>query len=151
MESSQDISKPQQANERVKVADVVRNPKAFSKIQGHYTYDDLKTQGPIDCDWSVQPEATGLSIYGKIQGTMELECVRCLEPYPVPVDMEIDERYVFDKYVDSYEKEKELQSEDFYEVVNEEGYLDLKDLAHQFLILEAENQPACGREECRFA
>lgn len=149
MESSQDISK--QLNERVKVNDVVRNPKAFANIPGSYTFEDLKTLGPLACDWSIQPEATGLHIRGKLKGTMELECVRCLEPYSVPVDVELNEQYVFERYVDTSEKEKELQSEDFYEVVNEEGHLDLKDLAHQFLILEAENQPACGRAECRFA
>jgi len=149
MESSQDIAK--QINERVKVSDVVRNPKAFSNLQGSYTFEDLKTEGPLACEWSIQPETTGLNIRGHLKGTMELECVRCLEPFPVPVNVELDEHYVFDRYVDTSEKEKELQSEDFYEVVNEEGHLDLKDLAHQFLILEAENQPACGRSECRFA
>jgi uncharacterized metal-binding protein YceD (DUF177 family) len=81
---------------------------------------------------------------------MLLECARCLELFPVPVSLELNEHYVFDRFVDPYEKEKELSAEDFYEVVSEEGDLDLSDLAHQFLILEVEEHSLCGRMECHF-
>ena len=86
-----------------------------------------------------------------MQGCLVLECARCLEPYPVPVDLRIDERFVYEDSLASREKERELQSDDFYETLDEAGELDLKDLAHQFLILESLNHPNCQRPECRFA
>ena len=151
MEPTSETFPQEQSGERLKISDVVRNPKGVTRFQGNYTFEDPKTEGAITCDWQVQPEAAGLSIHGNLKGAMALECGRCLEPYRVPVDLKIDERYVFDRFVERHEKEKELQSDDFFEVVDEEGELDLKDLVHQFLILEAENQLACGRPECRFA
>lgn len=151
MESSSEPSRQVQSADRLKVSDVVRNHKTATRFRGNYTFEDLKTAGDMSCDWSIQSETAGISIHGKLNGIMELECGRCLEPYQVPVNMEIDERYVFGSFVELHEKEKELQSDDFFEVVDEEGELDLKDLVHQFLILESESQPACGRPECRFA
>jgi hypothetical protein len=151
METPSNSAKQEQSCDRLKVSDVIRNYKAVTRFCGNYSFDDLKTEGPISCNWQVQPETAGISIHGLLLGTMNMECGRCLETYPVPINIKIDERYVFGSYVELQEKEKELQSEDFYEIVEEEGELDLKDLVHQFLILESENQSTCGRPECRFA
>lgn len=150
MDPSHDRSGTEVAGKCVKISDVVRNPNLITRQHGDYTYEDLKTSGPVSCDWQLKPETAGLSVHGTVRGTMLLECARCLEPFPVPVSLELDERYVFDRFVDPYEKEKELSAEDFYEVVSEEGELDLSDLAHQFLILEAEDHSLCERMECSF-
>jgi uncharacterized metal-binding protein YceD (DUF177 family) len=150
MEPSHDLSGTEVAGARVKISDVVRNPNAVTRLHGDYTFEDLKTEGTVACDWQLKPETAGLSVHGTVHGTLLLECARCLEAFPVPVDLELDERYVFDRFVDPYEKEKELSAEDFFEVVSEEGDLDLRDLAHQFLILEADEHSLCGRMECRF-
>lgn len=134
----------------LKVSDL-KNRGVPLHFQGHYTFDDIATEGPMICDWKIGPETAGFSIHGDIKGVMSLECARCLAPYPVPVALEIDEQYVYDSYVDPYEREKELSPEDFFEVVSEAGELDLKDLVHQFLILESANHSACGQVECGFA
>ncbi len=137
-------------NEIVKIGDLRRNRNAPTHYEGIYRYEDLKTIGPVVCDWSLALEAAGFVVHGNLQANVELECVRCLAPVVIPVALQIDERFVFDSFVDRSEKEKELLSDDFYEVVDEEGELDLKDLAHQWLLLESENHPLCGRAECQF-
>lgn len=118
------------------------------RLQGRYTFDDVTTAESISCTWEIRQEAVGLSVRGHVRGVVTLECARCLEPFDVPVDVALDERYVLNRYVEATEREKELQAEDFFEVVDEEGELDLKDLAHQFLILETTGQTTCGRPEC---
>ena len=137
-------------NETVKIGDLRRNRNAPTHYEGIYRYEDLKTDGPVVCDWSLALETAGFVVHGSLQATVELECVRCLSPVVSPVVLQIDERFVFDSFVDRSEKEKELLSDDFYEVVDEEGELDLKDLAHQWLLLESDSHPLCGRAECQF-
>lgn len=151
MESSRETSPSPSTGERVKISEIMHNRNAVTRFPGAYHYEDIKTEGPVACHWSLSPEVAGFSVHGDLSATVVLECMRCLEPYQVPVNLEIDERYVLDSYVDRSEKEKELQSEDFYEVVKEDSELDLKDLAHQWLVMESENHPLCGREECRFS
>lgn len=118
------------------------------KLHGSYTFDDLKTVEPVSCDWEVRQEVAGLSVRGHLSGVVTLECARCLEPFDIPVEVDLDERYVLDRYVETTERERELQAEDFYEVVEEEGELDLKDLAHQFLVMETAELTTCGRPDC---
>jgi uncharacterized metal-binding protein YceD (DUF177 family) len=151
MESSSETSQPEQTGEFLNISDLMHNRNAVTRFPGAYVYDDLKTEGPVRCDWDFSPEIAGFHVHGQLDAILKLECMRCLEPYQVPVSLEIEERYVFEHYVDRSEKEKELLSEDFYEVVKEDGELDLKDLAHQWLVLESENHPLCGRAECRFS
>jgi len=150
MESSQETPQPELTGNFLNISDLMHNRNAATRFPGVYLFDDLKTQGPVQCNWDFSPEIAGFSLHGNLDAVLDQECVRCLEPYQVPVQLDIEERYVFDSYVDRSEKEKELQSEDFYEVVKEDGELDLKDLAHQWLVLESENHPLCGRAECRF-
>ncbi|HEY9688283.1 MAG TPA: DUF177 domain-containing protein [Coleofasciculaceae cyanobacterium] len=150
MEAPRDTSAPQEPVEKIKISDI-RSRNSVLRFQEYYRFDDLQTSGDVPCDWEIRPETAGFSVRGKLNGEMNLECVRCLAGYSVPIDLEINERYVYDSYVDPFEREKELQADDFFEVANEEGVLDLKDLVHQFLILESEHQSTCGRSECDFS
>jgi uncharacterized metal-binding protein YceD (DUF177 family) len=150
MENPQDATASENSLERVKVVAATRGKNPVTRLEGSYEFEDLKTDGPVFCDWRFQPELVGLTVHGRIQGVMKLECDRCLEPYTVPVSLEVHERYVFKSSLTRQEKERELQSDDFYEVVDEEGELDLKDLAFQFLTLESLGHPHCERPECGF-
>lgn len=134
----------------VKVLDVVqgRHGQQRAELHGDYEYEDIKTEGPISCDWQIVPQGVGLNVSGHLQGTLILDCARCLEPYTVPIDLDIRERYVFDQYVEHSGREKELTSTDYFDVVDEYGELDLKDLAHQFLVLEADTHSNCGDAGC---
>lgn len=143
--SNEDVSP---STELLAIKTFVNSRTPVLHLQGRYLFDDLKTSQPVVCDWKIRQEAAGLSVFGHISGVIQLECARCLEPFDVSVDLELDERYVLDRYVDTTERERELQADDFYEVVDEEGELDLKDLAHQFLIMELAEQSTCGRPEC---
>jgi uncharacterized metal-binding protein YceD (DUF177 family) len=140
--------------ESVKVADLTRAFNTGSKpevgFQGEYVFEDIPTQGGIRYTWAIRPKTAGLSVKGKLDGVLTLDCARCLMPFTAPVSLAVDERYVFSRFVEDTGREKELQAEDFYETADEEGFLDLKDLARQFLLLEMENHPLCGLADCHF-
>jgi uncharacterized metal-binding protein YceD (DUF177 family) len=143
-------AQPELAGEFLNISELMHNRNALTRFPGVYSYDDIKTDGAVRCDWKFDVEAAGFTAHGVLNATLDQECARCLEAYQVPVSLEIDERFVLDSFVDRSEKEKELSAEDFYEVVKADSELDLKDLAHQWLVLESENHPLCGRAECRF-
>ncbi|WP_373532264.1 DUF177 domain-containing protein [Vampirovibrio sp.] len=151
MENSQDAINAKNSVERLKVVAATRGTNPITRVEGNYEFENLKTEGPVSCHWRFQSELVGLTVRGQVNGVMKLECARCLEPYEVPVNLEVHERYVFESSLTRQDKERELQSDDFYEVVDEEGELDLKDLAFQFLTLESLSHPYCERPECGFA
>ena len=149
MDTPRETSASQESVETVKIIEIRNHPSTL-RLQGRYRFDDLNTADDLVCDWSLRPETAGFTVFGALHGNLSCECGRCLAHFNVPIDLQIHERYVYDHYVDPSEREKELQAEDFFEVVNEDGLLDLKDLAYQVLILEAENQSTCGQAECSF-
>lgn len=132
----------------LKVSDVMKGREAVLRFSGDYRFEDLQSEGDVHCDWEVSREVAGMDVRGALHGDLVLECVRCLQPFPMRIDLDIDERYVLSHYTDPYEREKQLSADDFFETIEEEGVLDLKDLVHQLLILEASQQETCGRAEC---
>lgn len=154
MEIPQDAGLPKKPaaglNESVQVYDVTRTKNPVARLTGNYSFEDLNIPNGIQCDWRFQPEATGLSVYGHLSGLLEVECARCLEPFSVPMNLRLEERFVFESMTETPDRERELQADDFYETLDDEGALDLKDLAHQFLILESVNHTVCQRPQCEF-
>ena len=133
----------------VKVRDIVQGRESACRFEGRYTYDDIRTEHEVTCDWELNQATAGIRVLGYLQADLLMECGRCLAEYQVPIRMSIDENYVFSQYVDPYEgRERELQAEDYYETVEEDGNLDLKDLVHQLLIMESTVRPTCGQPSC---
>lgn len=143
------------STDTLKIADLLRklslshNP-ADNLFHGEYQFEDIPGDGLFHVNWTIKPGAAGIILHGKLTGVLALECDRCLTPYTVDVDLDIDERYVFSSFTEDFGKEKELLADDFYETTDEEGVLDLKDIARQFLLMEVENHPLCGTADCRF-
>jgi uncharacterized metal-binding protein YceD (DUF177 family) len=139
----------------VKVAHILQGPSGLPleefRLKRDYMLDDVPTKEPIACSWLIYPRSTGLTVIGNVKADLSLECIRCLTPYSVPLSLELEEEYMFSRFTEeSQGKEKELQADDFYETIDENGVLDLRDLLRQFLLLEAENHAYCGREDCHF-
>jgi len=57
---------------------------------------------------------------------------------------------MFSSFNETSGKEKELFNDDFFETVDENGTLDLRDFVRQFLVMEAESHEYCNREDCSF-
>ncbi len=132
----------------LKVQDIMGGRLESFKLTRHYGgYADFPLGGQLDCIWLIDRETAGFAVKGSVKGTMQLECARCLESYALPLSLPVDEHYVLASYVQD-EREKELQPEDYYETIGEHDSLDLRDLAHQLLVLEAEDHPTCTRPTC---
>ena len=80
----------------------------------------------------------GLLLQGDFKAKIGLECVRCLENYPQPIQWTITELYAFDNRSVS---ESNL-------LVPEDGQIDLTELMREYALLEVPIQPLC-KDDCR--
>jgi hypothetical protein len=151
MDTSSETPASAHETDLLPITSVTRGREPMHRFTGYYDqFEDIPVESPLACEWIAQPETTGVNLQGHLSGVLVLDCPRCLEPCPVPVTIDIDEHFVFSSFVESYDKERELQAEDYFEVVGEEDTLDLKDLVHQFLVIEMQSRGTCGRPGCRF-
>ncbi len=138
------------STESVKISDLLKSRQSDFALEGHYSYEDMITPGEVNCQWHVHVAAAGVDVKGTIQADVTEECGRCLSPFTVPVHASVDEKFVFRKFIQPYEREQEWKSGDYTEVIDEDSELDLKDLAHQYLIMEVASEPFCERQECTY-
>ncbi|MDX2085645.1 MAG: hypothetical protein SFZ03_09685 [Candidatus Melainabacteria bacterium] len=99
----------------------------------------------LHCVLSLRVKSTGLHLQGTAAGNCQWlveEPDTWSEPFSVSVG--IDEAYVFEHYVSFHQREQELLPEDFFETIDPEGVLDLKDVLRQLMILELSNLSANG-------
>ncbi len=80
----------------------------------------------------------GLLLQGEFQGSIGLECVRCLESYSQHLHATFDELYAFD----------ERSITDSGLLVPEDAIIDLAPLVREYLMLEVPISPLC-KPECR--
>ena len=140
--------------ETIAVKDILKetseNDAGNYRIRTSYEIEEVPTEGSVDISWLIYAEPTGLVVKAGLNATLLLECMRCLASYASPVVLEIEEHYVFTRFLEeTFGKEHELQADEFFETLDENGVLNLKDLVRQVLLLEAEEHPLCGRANCK--
>ena len=80
----------------------------------------------------------GFLLQGKFTGTVDLECVRCLESFPQTLTWSFTDLYAFD--IRSISESNLL--------VPEDGQIDLAPLLREYALLEIPIQPLCS-PDCR--
>jgi len=94
----------------------------------------------------------GVKLVGSLGTVFELTCDVCLQPYTLPMEIEIEEQFVFNKIgnnhdsdePNAYTKEKELNTQDFYEVLPSDKSLDVTDIVYQAVIISLPTYAHCG-------
>ena len=61
-------------------------PEAFPKAEG-----DFRIVEPVDLALRITKDAQKVRLVGRLRTTLEVDCSRCVEPFRVPVDAEIDQ------------------------------------------------------------
>jgi uncharacterized protein len=95
-------------------------------------------------------DGTSVHVRGPLAGTIAPECGRCLEPYSLPVDQELDLFYLprNDQQPDEQEEEVELSDRDVVVGYYDGGRLDLAEVVREQLFLSLPLRRLC-REDCR--
>lgn len=106
---------------------------------------------PVVGDLTASISAAGMKISGTVKTLLKLSCHRCLKPYFQAMSVDIDERFVnlveYADYAGAETKDRELQKDDFFEYLPEDGLLDISDVVYQAVTLATPTFCFCG-EEC---
>lgn len=117
---------------------------------------ELADPGTVNGSITVSINAGGVKMTGALETVLELNCDVCLVPFNLPLEIDIDEQFVYSRSgnthesedTQTYTKEKELNPEDFYEVLPDDKSLDVTDIVYQAVVLSLPAFAHCG-ETCR--
>lgn len=99
--------------------------------------DDL-TLAPLTGTFQAIRNSKGIYITGQLFSNIDVECARCLDPFSLPIAIDLDELY-------HYPPHSAPPGEYF---VGEDGFIDLAPLVRQISLLAIPMQPIC-REDCQ--
>ncbi|HEY9871374.1 MAG TPA: DUF177 domain-containing protein [Candidatus Obscuribacterales bacterium] len=101
---------------------------------------------PVLADMVVCLDSCGVRLTGRARTLLKLSCHRCLRPYFQSLDIELDERFVYQSQ-EPAPRERELTRDDFVEPLPADGVLDISDVVYQAVTLATPTYCLCG-EEC---
>jgi uncharacterized protein len=110
---------------------------------------DYRVVEPVSLSLDVEKKS-GVSyrVTGRVKTTLQLECGRCLEDFPLPVDAAFELRYVPQAEDAAAEAEREITEDDLTTAFYAEGMLDLTDLMREQFQLALPMKPLCA-QSCR--
>jgi uncharacterized protein len=101
---------------------------------------------PVLADMIVCLDPCGVRLTGRARTLLKLSCHRCLRPYFQSLEIELDERFVYQSQ-EPAPRERELTRADFVEPLPADGALDITDVVYQAVTLATPTYCLCG-EEC---
>ncbi len=103
---------------------------------------------PVLGELSICASAGGVIITGRVKTLLKLNCHVCLRPYFQSLTVDIDEQLATGPQErDESPRERELLRDDFYELIPDDGILDISDIVYQAVTLAAPVFYRCG-DEC---
>jgi len=87
-------------------------------------------------------------VKGHLSAGLELDCGRCLEPFTLPIEQNLDLFYLPHQADGEAEDEDEITERELVVAFYAEGRLDLGEMVREQLFLGVPMKPAC-REDCR--
>ena len=116
-------------------------PSAFGALEG------VRAVSPVSLLLNVHRDGEQVRVSGRLRTIMELDCSRCVEAFPVPVDATFNLLYV-PASTNTGAEEQEIEEDDLDTAYYRGGVIDLADLVREQLYLALPMKPLC-REACR--
>lgn len=110
--------------------------------------EDFRVTAPVELSMDVEKSGADLfRVTGRLRGTLEMDCSRCVEPFEVPVASEFELRYVPHTQNEGA-PEREIADDDLTTAFYTDGALDVIDLLREQFYLALPMKPLCS-EACR--
>jgi uncharacterized protein len=123
--------------------------RTFQPVDFDPQDEDYRVVKPVLLSLDVEKKAgTSYRVTGTVGATLELQCGRCLEDFPLPVDAAFELRYVPQSKEAAAEAEREITEDDLTTALYTEGMLDLIDLMREQFQLALPMKPLCA-QSCR--
>ena len=123
--------------------------------------DAFRIVGPVELVMTVRKDDDLYHLAGRIRGTLELVCSRCLEPFPFPIDVPFDLRYLpqhlnmsaggtddEDDDADAESDAEEVGGDDLTTAFYRDDQIDLAHMVREQLYLALPMKPL-HREDCK--
>ncbi len=131
----------------VQIADIESGPGLWKDFSARETLDfpDLETDGDVSVDLRITNAGTRMLVQGAAQTRLVIRCARCNEPYPEPIDIELDENFV-----PAESPEAEAEGLEKYEILTyREDRIVLDEMLRQNFLAAVPIQPICRNGKCR--
>jgi uncharacterized protein len=109
--------------------------------------DAFRVAMPVRLAFDIFKDKDQFRLVGRVATALELQCSRCLEPFPWPIDASFDLRYQ-PHTLNAGEGEREVEEDDLTTAFYENDTIDLGQLMREQFYLALPMKPLCG-DECR--
>ena len=109
--------------------------------------DDFRVITPVAFEAEVRKDSEKVRLVGRLAGTVELACSRCLDAYPVSVDTSFDLLFLPAGTDTAGEEDRELDADDTGVSFYREDVIDLGEVIREQFYLALPMKPLC-REDC---
>jgi len=118
-------------------------PAAFTNNGASADDEGYAIVSPVHLVLDVHKQADVFRLTGQINGTLRLECGRCLEPFDVVVDAPFELRYVSAEHHPG-DSEREVEDDDLSTAFFDDNAIDLEDLMREQFLLALPMKPLCS-------
>lgn len=132
----------------VAISKLLAGPSAPLRVSREGHFDDLFVtssriipEEPAGFDGQLEAAHPGVMVRGRVFGSWQGECVRCLEEARGQISTQVDEIFEPKELIDQYEEPDEIYTYEFEQV-------DLEPLVCDALVLELPVVPLCS-SDCR--
>lgn len=109
--------------------------------------DNFRLIAPVELTGEVRKDAQKVRLTGRVVTTLECDCSRCLEPFPVPVDAAIDVM-LLPSSDNKGDEEQEVAADDLGVSYYDDDVIDLGALMREQFYLALPMKPLC-RDDCQ--
>jgi len=113
--------------------------------------DEFRVISPVLLTGDVTKDAQKVRLVGRVKATLELDCSRCLEPFPVQIDAPVDVLFLPADAVASKpsdDDELEVKDDDLNVSFYKDDQIDLGDVIREQFYLALPMKPLCT-PDCR--
>lgn len=108
---------------------------------------NARVASDVKIDGDLSKSAASTTLKGRLAGTLEIDCDRCLEPQQRPIDIELDLEFVPERSFGA-DDNLELQSGDMKIDALADEHIDTAQIAREQILLDVPQQFFC-REDCQ--
>ena len=102
--------------------------------------DDFRVTRPVSLQFDIYKDKRHFRLVGRVETTLELNCSRCLDPFPWPVDASFDLRYQ-PLALNTGEGEREIQEDDLTTAFYQNDEIDLGQMMQEQFYLTLPMKP----------
>jgi uncharacterized protein len=114
-------------------------------------HEEFRVTAPVNLVAEVRKDGLKVRLTGHLEGAIECDCSRCLEPFAVPVDAKLDLLFLAateNVGTGGAEDEREIEDDDLGVSYYKDEEIDLGEIVREQFYLALPMKPLC-REDCR--